>query len=159
MKNVLLLVVFAGLMTACGTSKIERQAQRTFKGDWTLNSVTFPENSGFVDVTLFEDVDRKCFEGSEWHFVSNNNKGEYQIFKEDCSPGKREFRWNVEETNPDSGEFDFTLKPVSEGQNARKTAQGYRLNLVSLDDTQMVWEQTVSFEGEPFKIRMEFTKN
>lgn len=148
-----------GVMLACGTSKIERQAQRTFKGDWTLTDITYPQNSGFVDVTLFEDASRNCFENSDWHFISNNHKGTYRLYKEGCSPGKRNFRWDVQETSPDSGIFDFTLKPISEGENARKSRKGYRLNLVSLNDSYMVWEQTVSYEGKPFVIRMSFSKN
>lgn len=159
MKKIVSLCLLVSVMMACGTTKIERQAQQTFKGDWNLNSITYPQNSGFVDVTLFDDASRNCFENSEWHFISNNNKGYYQLFKEDCSPGKRTFRWDVQETSPKSGIFDFTLKPVSEGQNARKTSKGYRLNLVSLNQSQMVWEQTVSYDGKPFVIRMNFSKN
>src|SRR5699024_299840 len=120
--------------------------------------ITYPGSSGFVDVTLFQDASTNCFVNSDWHFVPNNNKGYYQLYQDDCTPGKRNFRWNVQQ-NSDSGLFSFTLKPVEEGQNARKTKQGYRMELVSLDNTRMVWEEQVSYEGEPFTIRMTFSKN
>jgi len=65
----------------------------------------------------------------------------------------------VQEDSPDSGLYDFTLKPVGEKENARKIDTGFRLNLVSLTETSMIWEQTVSYEGQPFKIRMSFSKS
>lgn len=159
MKKTVLIFILAGVMLSCGTTKMARQAQKTFKGDWTLTEITYPGSSGFVDVHLFEDASTNCFVNSDWHFVPNNNKGYYQLYKNDCSPGKRNFRWNVQQEDSDNGMFSFTLKPVDKEQNARKTKRGYRMNLVSLDNTQMVWEEQVSYEGKPFTIRMTFSKN
>src|SRR5690625_2879804 len=123
MKKTILILILAGVMLSCGTTKMARNAQKTFKGDWILTEITYPGSSGFVDVTLFQDASTNCFVNSDWHFVPNNNKGYYQLYQDDCTPGKRNFRWNVQQ-NSDSGLFSFTLKPVEEGQNARKTKQG-----------------------------------
>lgn len=156
MKKLILLFAIVGILASCGVSKTERQAQKTFKGDWTLTAVQLP--SALVDVALFEDVDTRCFENSEWNFVPNNNKGTYQIFNENCEPGKRKFRWNIEE-NKSVGEYFFTLKHEVDGVNIRQEKRGFRLKLTYLDDNQMTWEQTVSYEGQPFTIRMNFSKN
>ncbi len=157
MKKLIFVFLLAGLVASCGTTKIERQAQRTFKGDWTLTNITYPGSSGFVDVTLFDDASRQCFLNSKWHFISNNNSGYYQLFKSDCNPGKRPIQWNVV-GNSDSGLFYFTLKRAEKGRDARQAKSGSKLELVTLTQNYMVWEETVSFEGEPFVIKFEFSK-
>ncbi|MAN26581.1 MULTISPECIES: lipocalin family protein [Mesonia] len=159
MKKVFSVVALCLLLVACGTTKIERQAERTFTGDWTLTDITYPNSSGFVDVTLFQDASSNCFRNSSWNFINNNNKGTYTLSGADCMGGTRNFVWAVREETPDSGLYDFTLKPVQEGENARKINTGFKLNLVSLNENNMVWEQTVSYEGQPFKIRMNFIKS
>jgi len=75
MKKIFALLTVSLLLFACGTTKIERQSERTFKGNWTLNSITYPNSTGFVDVTLFQDASAKCFRNSQWNFISNNNQG------------------------------------------------------------------------------------
>lgn len=156
MKKYFLVLFIVSIMASCGVTKVERQAQKTFKGDWTLTQVDLP--SALVDVELFDDVDSKCFMNSDWHFVSNNNKGSYKLYKDDCSPGTRKFHWNIQE-NKDNDEFYFTLKHEVDGVNIRKEKRGFRLKLVSLDDTQMVWEENTTHDGRPFTIRMSFSKN
>lgn len=156
MKKPILLFFMVVMMLSCGSSKVERQTQKTFKGNWTLTNIELP--SALVDVSLFGDADTRCFEYSEWKFVPNNNKGTYQLFQENCNPGTRSFHWNVEE-NTETGEFYFTLKKEVDGVNIRQEKRGVRLELVSLDETQMQWKHTVSHEGKPFTIRMNFSKN
>lgn len=155
MKKTFLFLLLIGLLTSCGSTKIERQAQRTFKGDWTLTNIELP--SALVDVTLFDDADSRCFENSDWHFVSNNNTGSYMLNDQNCTSGEREFNWNVQEKT-NEGHFYFSLKPEVDGSNARKVRKGYRLKLVSLDENQMLWEETVSYQGKLFTIRMSFIK-
>ena len=159
MKKIILLLFAALLLSSCGATKIERQAQKTFKGNWTLNKISYPDSQGIFKVNLFNDVSASCFTGSKWTFVPNNNHGTYSITDASCETGDRNFIFDVIETTPDSGVFDFTLKPVAEGDNPRKINTGYRMNLVSLSDTNMIWEQQVSLEGEPFTIRMHLSKN
>ncbi|HLS30050.1 MAG TPA: hypothetical protein VK021_04280 [Flavobacteriaceae bacterium] len=154
MKKYMLILCAVVILTSCGVSKAERQTQKTIKGDWTLTHIELP--SALVDVNLFEDVDTRCFENSDWHFVSNNNKGSYKLYKNDCQPGTRDFRWNIEENN---NEFYFTLKHEVDGVNIRHEKRGFRLKLVSLDDNYMVWEENTTYEGKPFPIRISFSKN
>lgn len=158
MKKTISLLFAIVLLSSCGATKVERQAQKTFKGEWTLNRISYPDSQGIFKVNLFDDVSGSCFTGSDWVFIPNNNHGTYTITDGSCSSGERGFIFDVIETTPDSGVFDFTLKPVADGDNPRKTTTGYRMNLVSLSETDMVWEQYVSLEGKPFTIQMHFTK-
>ncbi len=159
MKKIVSLLFVAVLLSSCGATKIERQAQRTFKGNWTLNKISYPDSKGIFKVNLLNDASASCFTGSNWTFIPNNNHGNYTITDGSCEMGQRNFIFDVIETTPDSGVFDFTLKPVAEGDNPRKVDTGYRMNLVSLSETDMIWEQYVTLEGKPFTIRMHFYKN
>ncbi len=154
----LAILLLAVVMGSCASTKVERQAERTFKGDWTLTKITYPNSSGFVDVNLFNDASANCFRNSDWSFISNNNKGSYILNGTNCSSQPQEFVWSVQEVQANSNTFNFTLKPVGEGENARKIDTGFRLNLVNLSENAMVWEQNVTYNGEPFLIRMQFNK-
>lgn len=158
MKKTILLFFITILLSSCGATKVERQAQKTFKGNWTLDRISYPDSQGIFKVNMFNDVSASCFTGSEWGFIPNNNHGTYTIIDASCATGKRHFIFDVIETASDSGIFDFTLKPVGKDENARKINTGYRMNLTQLSETEMVWEQHVSLEGEPFTIRLHFSK-
>ena len=158
MKHILTFIVAAVLLTSCGASKVVRQAESTFKGSWNLNSITYPGATGDYAVTLFNDTSKMCFEGSDWFFVANNNTGTYNIAKASCPSGERNFIWTVQEVNPQTGNYDFLLKPVNEKGDSTTGNTGFRVNLVNLTETTMVWEQTVTVEGNPFTIRMNFNK-
>lgn len=158
MKKMMFVLTAALLIASCGPSKVATEARKTFKGDWVLNNITYPQNTGNFDVTLFNDATAGCFEGSTWSFVSNNNTGTYETQGPTCTAGERFFRWSIDEENTPSGMFDFLLKPTDDNYKSTTGDQGFRLNLRSLSDTEMVWEQTVTLEGKPFVIRMNFTK-
>ncbi|MCF4101594.1 lipocalin family protein [Gillisia sp. M10.2A] len=158
MKKILFILSAALLIVSCGPSKVATEARKTFKGDWSLNSVTYPQSTGTFNVTLFNDASADCFKGSNWSFVSNNNTGFYTVQGANCSAGKRNFVWSIDEENTPVGTFDFLLKPTDEKHKSTTGNQGFRINLVSLTETTMIWEQTVTLEGKPFVIRMNFTK-
>ncbi len=151
----ILVFVLVGTLISCGVTKTERQSRHSLKGDWSLSNVTYPGSSGFVDVTLFEDASTKCFRNSDWHFIPNNSSGNYQLYKSDCAPGTRNFHWNI--MQGEDGNYYFTLKPEAD-VNARRVKSGYRLKVVRLDGTQMVLDETVSYNGKPFVIRLTFNK-
>lgn len=159
MKKLLYITVIALLVASCGgTSKVAKEARKTFDGSWTLNSVTYPQNTGEFDVTLFNVGSASCFEGSTWNFVSNNNQGNYVIQGPGCNGGTNYFNWSIDEENTPQGMYDFLLKPTNEKHKSTTGDQGFRLNLKTLTQDTMVWEQTVSLEGKPFVIRMNFTR-
>lgn len=158
MKKLFILFFSVALLASCGTSKVAREARKTFDGNWTLTSITYPNNPGEFNVTLFNQASASCFEGSTWDFVSNNNRGTYSINGVGCDVQTNYFIWSIDEENTPSGVYDFLLKPTNESYKSTTGNQGFRLNLKSISDTNMVWEQTVSLDGSPFTIRMNFTK-
>jgi len=155
MKKLILLLFTVGLVS-CGTSKTVRTSKKVIKGEWTLNSVDYSE-TGTYKITLLNDASIACFEGSTWQFVPNNNTGIYTINEASCSTGARNFVFTIKEIDPETGLYDFLLKPTDEKYKS-VTNKGFRLRLASLSDTNMQWEQTLNVEGKPFTITMNFTK-
>ena len=159
MKKYLMLFALAALLVGCGgTSKVAKEARKTFDGNWTLTSITYPNNPGDFNVTLFNEASASCFENSTWDFVSNNNRGYYTVSGVGCDGGTNYFIWSIDEENTPAGVYDFLLKPTNDDYKSTTGNQVFRLNLKSLSDTNMVWEQTVSLDGSPFTIRMNFSK-
>lgn len=157
MKKFALIILSIGLMISCGTSAVVREAGATMKGDWVLSSISYPGNENALQVTLFNEATAECLENSRWTFISNNHTGSYVTNGMNCGNETRFFRWSIKEMNAAAGNYDFMLKPTNEDYKSA-TDQGFRINLTNLDENQMVWEQTITFEGEPFTIRMNFNK-
>ncbi|MBJ6368228.1 lipocalin family protein [Snuella sedimenti] len=155
MKQILMLFI-VGCLVSCGASKTVRDSKKVMKGNWTLNSIGYSEK-GTYNVTLLNDVSKACFEGSTWQFVPNNNTGIYTINTSGCETGDRNFIFTIQEIDSQTGLYDFLLKPTNE-KHKSETNQGFRLRLASLSDTIMQWQQTVSVDGKPFTITMNFTK-
>ena len=156
MKKLALSIGIFLMILSCGTSKTVRDSKKVIKGEWTLSSITY-STAGKYNVTLLNDTSKDCFEGSTWQFIPNNNTGTYSINETSCSTGPRNFVFTIQEVNKETGLYDFLLKPTNEKQKS-ETNQGFRLSLTSLTDTIMQWQQTVSVDGKPFIITMNFNK-
>lgn len=155
MKKLILLFVAISLIS-CGVSKTVRDSKKAIKGNWTLSTITY-NKTGEYNVTLLNDTSKDCFEGSTWQFIPNNNTGTYTINESSCSTGVRNFVFTIQEIDPQTGLYDFLLKPTNE-KNKSETNQGFRLKLAAMSETNMQWQQTVSADGIPFIINMNFTK-
>ena len=156
MKKTVMLIALTLVLASCNVTKTVRDSKKIMKGDWTLSSITYNQQGTF-NVTLLDDVSKACFEGSSWQFIPNNNTGMYSINNNDCSTGERYFIFTIQEVNAETGLYDFLLKPTNE-KNKSETNQGFRLKLTELSDTVMQWQQTLSVDGVPFIINMNFTK-
>ena len=157
MKNLLMLTVLACTLLSCGTPKTVIQSKKVIKGYWTLNEISYSE-VGTFNVTLLNDAPTVCFEASTWRFIPNNNTGIYTINNEECVIGDRNFVFTIQEVDPETGLYNFLLKPTDKKYKSADN-KGFRLNLTQLSETTMQWEQTVLVEGKPFKIYMNFLKN
>ncbi|GGK31269.1 hypothetical protein GCM10007962_27130 [Yeosuana aromativorans] len=144
------------MLLSCGTSKTVRESKRVIKGDWTLTSINYNQG-GTYNVTLLQDASKECFENSTWHFVPNNNTGTYTINNVGCETGPRYFVFTIQEIDPQTGLYDFLLKPTNEKYKS-DTNYGFRLKLTALSETSMQWQQSVSVAGNSFIINMNFTK-
>lgn len=157
MKKLLIFFTTISLLASCGSSKTVRDSKKVLKGEWTLNTITY-DTSGEFKVTLLNDVSKECFEGSSWQFIPNNNTGSYAINKLNCSAGIRHFIFTVQEVNAETGLYHFLLKPT-DVKGKSETNRGFRLKLSALSETNMEWQQTVTLDGKPFVINMNFIKS
>lgn len=155
MKRILLLLITVSVLS-CGTSKTIRDSRKTIKGEWTLNKIDYSA-LGTYNVTLLNDVSKECFEGSIWQFVPNNYSGTYTINNGNCPTGLRNFNFTIQEIDSQTGLYNFLLKPTNE-KGKSETNQGFRLKLTALSEVNMQWQQTVTVDGKPFIINMNFTK-
>jgi hypothetical protein len=76
-------------------------------------------------VNSFQIADSKCFVGSTWNFISNNNKGNVSLTKSDCPAFSSPITWFV---NTNS---QFVLKILNADEKAKKVREGYVLYLVN----------------------------
>lgn len=158
MKKIAILFLSIAFLVSCGSSKVVNEARDTMKGDWQLTSITYPGNDQNVQVTLLDNIPASCLENSSWNFVSNNNTGSYEPSGMNCETNTRYFRWSIDGSNAAMGNYDLMFKPTNADRKSEIGNRGYRINLTNLSGDQMVWEQTVNFEGKPFTIRMNFNK-
>lgn len=148
MKKLLLLFFAVAALQSCKT--LDQKSQREIKGDWTISSVTYP-NSNVIKVNSFDVADSKCFEGSMWKFVSNNNKGTMTIDKADCPSFTSPIVWTVTKAG------DFTLK-ITEGEKAKRVTQGYFLKLRNQTDTSFELVDNVTIGGKATEVVYNFQK-
>ena len=156
MKKLVYTLSLVLLVFSCGTSKTVRESKKAIKGEWTLSTITYSK-TGKYNVTLLNDTSKDCFEGSTWQFIPNNNTGTYTINESSCSTGVRNFIFTIQEIDPQTGLYDFLLKPTNEN-NKSETNQGFRLKLTAMSETNMQWQQTVLIDGVSFIINMNFSK-
>lgn len=148
------LIVVTGF--GCATPKTVQESKKVIKGYWNLEQISY-NKPGTFNVTLFGDTSAECMEGSNWRFIPNNNKGSYSIENTDCPTGERNFIFSILEIDSSSGLYDFMVKPT-DAKGKSEDNSGFRMRLAQLSDTNMQWEQTVTLEGAPFKIIMDFSK-
>ncbi|WP_111707778.1 lipocalin family protein [Lutibacter citreus] len=155
-KIIFLTVLVCGILASCGTSKTVRTSKKIMKGEWTLNDVSY-DKYGTFRITFFDDATKDCMIGSDWKFIPNNNTGIYTINNANCITGNRDFIFTIDEINEETGLYDFLLKPV-DGKGKSASNRGYRLKLIQLSDTNMVWEQAASLDGKTINMTLKFSK-
>ena len=144
------------ILLSCGTSKAVLESKKAIKGQWLLETITYSE-SGSFNVKLLKDVSVECFKGTIWQFIPNNNTGTYDINGENCESGTRHFIFTIEDVDSATGFQSFLLKPTDERKKS-ETNEGFKLQLTQLSDATMQFQQSVTLEGKPFKINMNFSK-
>jgi len=158
MRKLLLLVIIGATVLACGAPKTVIESKKVIKGYWNLDNITYSE-AGTFNVKVFNDTSKECFEGTTWRFIPNNNSGTYTVNNGNCPTGDRNFLFSIVEDSKGGGEYDFLLKPTMKlGKPEKENSIGFRVNLAQLSNNTMRWEQTVTLDGSPFKIAMNFSK-
>lgn len=157
MKNILIGLVLLSLMACNSTQSTIISAKKTLKGEWSLDKISY-DRSGIFEVSLYNDASAECFTGSVWKFIPNNNTGMYNVNQSSCtSTGARNFRFTIPKPEA-NGAYSFLFKPINEKKKSTNNNSGYRMSLQHLDENTMTWTQTVSLEGKPFVITMDFNK-
>jgi len=145
------LVVFACKTTSVTSAKLDRSSQVEIKGDWKITSVTYP-GSDYITVNSLQIADSKCFVGSTWKFISNNNKGEMALTKLDCPAFSSPITWFVNK------EGQFVLKILDAGEKAKKVRDGYVFRLANQTETSFQLIDVISVGGQNKELTYKFEK-
>lgn len=149
MKKFLFLSMFVILMASCGG--LDQKSQTGLKGNWTITNVSYP-SSDYIKVTSFDVADSKCFVGSSWNFVSNNNKGTMNVGGSgNCPSFSSPIVWTVTKTG------DFTLK-ITEGNKAKRVTEGYFLKMRNQSETSFELVDNVTVGGKTVEVVYQFSK-
>lgn len=153
MKKNLLLVLIAISLIACKSqsvtnTKVDNKVERVIKGNWTITNVSFP-GSDYMTVKSFEIDDSKCFVGSNWSFVSNNNTGTMTLSK--CSGFSSPITWFINK------EGNFVMKILNE-EKAKKVGSGYVLNVANVTDSTFELLQNINIGDSIKQVTYQFQK-
>lgn len=156
MKKIILLAAMSFLLFSCKTSsvtdkKLDRSAQVAIKGNWVISSVSYP-GSEYIKVNSFQLADSKCFEGSTWKFVSNNNKGNMALTKYDCPVFSSPITWFI------NSQGQFVLKVLDAGEKARKVRDGYILYIANQTETSFQLIDKINVGGKMTDVVYQFQK-
>lgn len=156
MKKIILLCTLAILMFACKSTSAtgtntDRKSQVAMKGNWVISSVTYP-GSQYVKVNTFQIADSECFVGSNWKFVSNNNKGTMALTKANCMTFSSPITWFINK------EGQFVLKVLNAGEKARKVREGYVLNVANQTESSFQLIDKINVGGKMTDVVYQFQK-
>ena len=157
MKKLALLFSVAILLFSCKTSsvtsgKLDHKSEVAIKGNWILSEVRYP-GSEYIKVTSFQIADSKCFVGSTWKFISNNNKGTMSLTDASCTAFSSPITWFVNK------EGQFVLKVLDAGEKAKKVRDGYVLNIASQTETSFQLVDKINVGGKLTDVVYQFQKS
>ncbi|MGB5666744.1 MAG: lipocalin family protein [Maribacter sp.] len=157
-KTLVLLSAVMILMTSCSVSKSAHGKRNLLSGTWTLNDISFENNSGNFKAILFNDAEDICFEGSNWFFRDNNSTGRYTINQSSlCAGGDRYMRWSVVERD-ENYTSQLQFKFIDEKNKDISGGLGYRLNIATLTEQEMILKGNTMVDGETVAVVYNFTK-
>jgi len=148
MKKLLSLCMLVVLFASCGS--LDQKAQVGIKGNWTISNVSYP-GSDYIKVTSFDVADSKCFVGSNWNFISNNNKGTMTLTNASCPAFSSPIVWTV------TKEGTFNLK-ITEGEKAKRVTQGYILQIRNQTESSFQLVDNVTVGGKTVEVTYQFSK-
>ena len=147
----MVILLFACKSTSVTSTKLDKSYQVAIKGNWVITSVTYP-GSDYIKVNSFQIADSKCFVGSTWNFISNNNKGNVSLTKSDCPAFSSPIVWSINK------EGIFVLKIVEAGVKSKAVTQGYLLRVANQTETSFQLIDTINAEGQTKEVRYQFEK-
>ncbi len=157
MKKSVILLLLAITFVGCKpqqtvtSTKLDNKSEVGIKGNWSIVSVTYP-GSDYIKMTSFDIADSKCFVGSTWNFISNNNKGDMTLKGANCDPFSSPITWYI---NKDG---NFVMK-ITNGTKAKKVLDGYILTIANQTATSFQLIDKVNVGGQIVNAVYQFQKN
>ena len=155
MKKIILLFIFSIAIIGCKSksvtnTKLDVKSEVAMKGNWNITSVTYP-NSDVIKVTSFDLADSKCFIGSTWKFISNNNKGNFALNSANCTAYTTPITWFI------NREGNFVMKILDESK-AKKIKSGYVLKVANQTKTSFQLIDRIDVAGTMTDVVYQFEK-
>ncbi|MFC6877561.1 hypothetical protein ACFQZF_15140 [Flavobacterium myungsuense] len=157
MKKMILVLSISLFMIGCKSksvtnSKVDNKTERVIKGNWSIANVSYP-GSEFIKVNSFDIADSKCFVGSTWKFISNNNKGTMALTNASCTSFASDITWFINK------EGQFVMKVLSAGDKAKRVRDGYVLNVANVTETSFQLVDKINVGGKMTDVIYQFQKN
>ena len=146
----------ATLMFGCKSksatnTKLNNRAEVLIKGNWNISSVTYP-GSDYIKVTSFDIADSKCFVGSQWKFISNNNKGTMELTNAACAGFNSPITFFINK------EGQFVMK-ILNGTKSKKVLEGFVLRVANMADNSFQLIDAINVGGKNVDVVYQFNKN
>lgn len=164
MKKIIFICMIATMLFACksasttasteGTSlstKLDKSTQVALKGNWVLTNVSYP-GSEYIKVNSFDLADSKCFIGSTWSFISNNNKGTMALTAPSCTGFSSPIVWSI------NNQGLFVLKILNAGEKAKKVRDGYLLKVAGVTESSFQLIDNINVGGQVKDVVYQFQK-
>lgn len=159
MKSLLLSLSLIFFLISCKTTnpmstlttKSDHKSQSALKGNWRISDVSFP-GSDYFKVNSFQIADSKCFIGSAWNFIPNNNKGSISLNQAGCSAFNSPIVWSINK------EGNFILKIVAPDEKSKNVKQGYILMIANQTENSFQLIDLINVGGQDKKIVYQFEK-
>lgn len=152
MKKIATVALMALFVVSCKPT-MDTKSQVGLKGNWTLTKVDHIGGE-FVKVNSFNIADSKCFEGSQWKFVSNNNTGVISLNGgSDCPLFESAIKWTI------SPAGDFNFKFVDEGVKAKYVTTGYSLKVSNQTQDSFQLVDKIYSGGQSYNVIYQFQRN
>lgn len=164
MKKILFLCIIATLVFACKSAsssaattdttiskKLDRPTQVAIKGNWVITNVSYA-GSDYIKVNSFDIADSKCFIGSTWNFISNNNKGTMTLTSSNCPAFSSPIVWSINK------EGLFVLKIVEAGTKSKNIREGYLLKVAGLTENSFQLIDNISVGGQTKDVTYQFQR-
>lgn len=133
------------------SKKLDRPTQVAIKGNWILTNVSYA-GSDYIKVNSFDLADSKCFIGSTWNFISNNNKGTMALNAPSCTAFTSPIVWSI------NNQGLFVLKIVDPGTKSKNVRSGYLLKVAGLTDNSFQLIDNINVGGQIKDVIYQFQR-
>lgn len=154
MKKILFLFLISVFAFGCKSNtatKLDMKSEVMLKGNWKISNVSYT-GSDYIKVTSFNIADAKCFIGSQWKFVSNNNTGDMALNDSKCVSYNSKIKWFINQ------EGNIVLKFLTEGVKAKHTTTGYVLKVAGQTQNGFQLIDKVTIGGNTSDIVYQFER-